>query len=637
MKAVSNFSLWFFAALLLVSASTANAQIAVYDFYTSDIVLRVFQLTDGLDQVLNPNSFVTPLSYYQGAPSADYDNGVCFNVPLPQNFTFIFNGIPYTSVNIAVNGWINFGQVPLDTRDPQLLFSANLPNATIAPFFGDHYLRPDATQGFTPSRVSWAVLPDLDPDSTGLPSHVGKRIFVVQWENLNINYLTAPDPKQSVATFQVKLYEYSRLQAGRGNIEFEYGNIGHGTVQTSGATVGIEDAQGLSFMNGMWTTSSDLLDSVRHSYLRTGNWPPSRQPGRAIQFSPFGYILNNWGDGDANLTGISLAPGPLVTTGDVLTILSSRVNNFPLDSVFGRSAFHADVNHNGRFTFQLVGLPPVMTKVNDTSRGTSGLPSDGHPNDVVYFQTTSFDAALILLYLAGKLPTLPWLVDTIPPFGKLPSTIPTALSFGDNASEQNDRFVVVPIMMQGIGAMSAEFNLSFDASAVRLIGVQGADANMHVMANGAKLAIAGAAEFATPQVVGYAKFEKLNGAVAQTISATDLSVNDVLTKDVTVTLGAPSTNGVLGAYPEPFSTSSGISKIFYNTKTDGLVTLKIYDVLGNVIRTLVSNDQSHGAYTVSFDGRDGFNRELPSGTYFYRLDADGVSTTKQLVIYNGTK
>lgn len=275
MKAVSTFFLGSLVALL-VGSSVGRAQVAVYDFYTSDIRQKVYQPIDGNDFVLTPENFVTPLSHYQGFPATDYDNGVYFDLALP--FTFIFNGQPYNTVNVAVNGWINFGKVPLDTRDPQLLFNANLPNATIAPFFGDHFLRPDTTSGFTQSRISWSV-----------DSSAPKRIFTIQWENLNINYLTAPDPKQSIATFQVKLYEESPVtQPGRGNIEFHYGPIGQGLVQTSGATLGIEDENGLSFMNGLFTTQSDPFDSVRHSYRRTTTWPPSRSPGRIILFSQVG-------------------------------------------------------------------------------------------------------------------------------------------------------------------------------------------------------------------------------------------------------------------------------------------------------------------------------------------------------------
>ncbi len=613
MKAVSKFFLGSLVALL-VGSTVGRAQIAVYDFYTSDIQQKVYQPIDGNDTVLVPENFVTPLSHYQGFPATDYDNGVYFDLALP--FTFVFNGQPYNTVNVAVNGWVNFGKVPLDTRDPQLLFNANLPNATIAPFFGDHFLRPDTTSGFTQSRISYSI-----------DGSVGDRVFTIQWENLNINYLTAPDPKQSIATFQLKLYEKSLLasEPGRGNIEFHYGPIGQGLVQTSGATCGIEDENGLSFMNGLFTTVSDPFDSVRHSFRRTTTWPPSRSPGRIIIFSPFGYFIDNWGDGDADLSQGAVK----VTTNDVLTILRSRAMNIPLDSVFGRQAFHGDVNHNGRFTITLSGQ-----RINDTTK-VAGPPSTGHPNEVVYFYVTSFDAAYILLYMAGKLPTLPWILDSLPPFGKLPTTVPTALQFGAGVSEENDRFVTLPIQMTGVGATSAELNLGYNSNILRLVSVTKAAGPMYMSVNDNRVALAGAVDFRTPTTVAYAKFEKLGPVNGEVVSATDLVVNDAPAKPATAVLGSPSSADVYGMYPEPFNTANGSSTIFYGTHTDGVVTLKIYDVLGNLVRTLVSAEQAHGVYSVTFDGRDGFNRPLPTGAYFYRLDADGTSKTRQMQIVRG--
>jgi hypothetical protein len=450
---------------------------------------------------------------------------------------------------------------------------------------------------------------------------------------MNINYLSAPDPKQSVATFQVKLYEQSPLsQPGRGNIEFHYGPIGSGLVQTSGATLGIEDENGLSFMNGLFTTNSDPLDSVRRSFRRTTTWPPSRSPGRVILFSPFGYLVDHWGDGDADLSQINLSQvgQPIVQTNDVLTVLRSRAQNIPLDSVFGRAAFHADVNHNGRYTFrESDGL-----RLNDTTK-TAGPPSTGHPTAVVYFYATSFDAAYMLLYMAGKLPTLPWILDSLPPFGKLPTSVGTAVRFGSGASEENDRFVTLPIQVTGIGATSVELNLGYNSDVLRLVSVTNAPGTMLMSVNDNRVVLAGAVDFRTPTTVALAKFEKLAPMIGEVVSATDLLVNDVPVAAATVVLGSPSTSDVFGMYPEPFNTANGSTTIYYSTRTDGVVSLKIYDVLGNLVRTLVSAEQAHGVYSVSFDGRDGFNRALPSGAYFYRLDAEGTSKMRQMQIVRG--
>ncbi|MCL5028038.1 MAG: T9SS type A sorting domain-containing protein [Bacteroidetes bacterium] len=64
-------------------------------------------------------------------------------------------------------------------------------------------------------------------------------------------------------------------------------------------------------------------------------------------------------------------------------------------------------------------------------------------------------------------------------------------------------------------------------------------------------------------------------------------------------------------YPNPFNPSTTIK---YSLPKASYVTLKVYDLLGNEINTLVKGEKSAGVYSVAFDGHN-----LSSGTYFYRL------------------
>jgi len=59
----------------------------------------------------------------------------------------------------------------------------------------------------------------------------------------------------------------------------------------------------------------------------------------------------------------------------------------------------------------------------------------------------------------------------------------------------------------------------------------------------------------------------------------------------------------------------------------GLVTLKIYDITGREVQTLVSESLQPGTYEVSFDG-SGYN----SGVYFYKLTAGDYSETKKMLL-----
>jgi aminopeptidase N len=76
-------------------------------------------------------------------------------------------------------------------------------------------------------------------------------------------------------------------------------------------------------------------------------------------------------------------------------------------------------------------------------------------------------------------------------------------------------------------------------------------------------------------------------------------------------------------YPNPFSLTTTIK---FSIPKSQFVTLKIFDVLGNEIITLVNGKQAPGIYEVEFDGSN-----LKSGEYFYRLQAGDYSETKRFV------
>jgi len=80
--------------------------------------------------------------------------------------------------------------------------------------------------------------------------------------------------------------------------------------------------------------------------------------------------------------------------------------------------------------------------------------------------------------------------------------------------------------------------------------------------------------------------------------------------------------------PNPFRDQTGIS---YQVARKVHVRLTVYNALGQAVRRLVDGTQTPGAYVVSWDGRDGTERNLPSGVYFYRLEAGGKSQTRKLV------
>lgn len=77
-------------------------------------------------------------------------------------------------------------------------------------------------------------------------------------------------------------------------------------------------------------------------------------------------------------------------------------------------------------------------------------------------------------------------------------------------------------------------------------------------------------------------------------------------------------------YPNPFNP---VTYIKYQIQKTGLVTLKIYDITGRVIKTLLNEIKNPGVYIVTFNGS-----ELASGMYFYRIQAGNFVNTKKMVI-----
>lgn len=77
-------------------------------------------------------------------------------------------------------------------------------------------------------------------------------------------------------------------------------------------------------------------------------------------------------------------------------------------------------------------------------------------------------------------------------------------------------------------------------------------------------------------------------------------------------------------YPNPFNP---VTTIRYGVSSPVMVKLKIYDILGNEIRTLVNEYQQSGTYNVQFNGS-----ALSSGIYIYRLEAGKFVSVKKLTL-----
>jgi len=82
-------------------------------------------------------------------------------------------------------------------------------------------------------------------------------------------------------------------------------------------------------------------------------------------------------------------------------------------------------------------------------------------------------------------------------------------------------------------------------------------------------------------------------------------------------------------FPNPFNPTTTIG---YKIMNEGFVSIKIYDILGNEVKTLVNEIKSPGAYNVNWEGDNNLGEKLTSGVYFYHMQAGNYSSSKKMII-----
>jgi hypothetical protein len=82
-------------------------------------------------------------------------------------------------------------------------------------------------------------------------------------------------------------------------------------------------------------------------------------------------------------------------------------------------------------------------------------------------------------------------------------------------------------------------------------------------------------------------------------------------------------------YPNPFNPSTTIE---FAIPTESQVNVSIYNVLGQLVRTLVDDSRQAGTYAVEWDGNDYSGRRAASGIYMYRIQADNFSDSRKMLM-----
>ncbi|MEW6411120.1 MAG: FlgD immunoglobulin-like domain containing protein [Candidatus Zixiibacteriota bacterium] len=82
-------------------------------------------------------------------------------------------------------------------------------------------------------------------------------------------------------------------------------------------------------------------------------------------------------------------------------------------------------------------------------------------------------------------------------------------------------------------------------------------------------------------------------------------------------------------YPNPFNPTT---EILFDVPTRSHVQIKVYNVLGQMVTTLVDEERAAGTYRVTWDGTSDGGNKVSSGIYFYKMEADSFVQTKKMAL-----
>jgi len=84
-----------------------------------------------------------------------------------------------------------------------------------------------------------------------------------------------------------------------------------------------------------------------------------------------------------------------------------------------------------------------------------------------------------------------------------------------------------------------------------------------------------------------------------------------------------------GNYPNPFNP---VTTIAYSLKENSDVNLEVYNVKGQLVRTLISDNVAAGPHTIEWNGMDDSRNRVTSGVYYYKLNAGDYTSTKKMIL-----
>ena len=250
---------------------------------------------------------------------------------------------------------------------------------------------------------------------------------------------------------------------------------------------------------------------------------------------------------------------------------------------------------------------------------------------------SAYDASLILDYITRRIPSLPYESEE----DSLPSQN-FVFSMPDVSANSNDE-IILPIYFKSSAEIaSLEGELDYDKNLLSFYSIQTAGAlsefdNIDYNFDNGKLKFAacGTRTSVEDSLLLYVVFYNTTGQdISADVTLSKIKINEEETiKDAAgshlVTAinnedEIPAVYSLSQNYPNPFNPAT---EIIYSIPENGFVTLNVYNILGQLVETLVNETKSAGKYSVTFNAS-----KLSSGIYLYRISSGNYLETKKMML-----
>lgn len=223
--------------------------------------------------------------------------------------------------------------------------------------------------------------------------------------------------------------------------------------------------------------------------------------------------------------------------------------------------------------------------------------------------------------------------DNYIPFGTVRAQCEIAeLIVYDTLLSNEDRLAIEEYLNQKynliIPVELTSFSANISGSNISLSWITSTELNNHgfeLFRNGNKIAfIEGRGTTTEKQEYYYEDKDLQAGIYNYRLEQLDFDGTRSISAEVTVHLFVPEIFSLAQNYPNPFNPATNIG---FRIADFGFVSLKVYDLLGREVATLVNEEKPAGSYEVTFDAS-----QLSSGVYLYRLNSGSFIETKKMTI-----